>query len=311
MPNVHFLTYYELHDIPWRLTENVRLKDSETSLQVEIGRGPYIVPRMASPIEKTMAGGATMSTVNENYTLEGHTYVGVDLPLEAGVSLGLFDPLWNELRGQADDIAATVSLCLGQRFSPKQVAQYTIELREDGSVGPMQFLGLMFPGAKASVSRRSIGSIRRAIDRLISGVSPQTLVALRWHGQSKSVTIGADRLVALWIALEALMSPVSSHVELVNKTADALSLKKFGLGLSSRQVIDALGLNHIRRIRNEIIHHGKREVPWPVGDDPTLRDWPQILNDIVEEVLRQRMRATPTKVLKAHVADGLKLTSAN
>jgi hypothetical protein len=50
-------------------------------------------------------------------------------------------------------------------------------------------------------------------------------------------------------------------------------------------------------VRNEIIHEGKRLIPWPVFDDPIKRDWPQILDDIVGEILRYRMKATLARTL--------------
>ncbi len=305
--DAHYLAYFKLHDIPWKVEEKATFKDEFSTHQVQIGRGPYVVPRLATEEPETKAGGAEIRTVHENVVLEGQTYVGVAIPTSWANDQLTGGGDWGETTQLAEDIASCVSLCLSQRFAPQKVAEYVRGDDSEGSIKGMSFRWQLYPGARAFVSTRSIGSVRRALNRLHSQAisSGSTLVALRWHDQSKRTFAGPDRLVALWIALEALMGPVENHAELVEKTASQLAAKKYRLGVSAQRIRDALGLDHIRRARNEIIHEGRRDLRWPIDASAEQRDWPQILNDIVDEILRRRLHATPTATLRKHVAEGL------
>lgn len=302
MPAAHYLAYYELHEIPWKIDEAIKLEARDLGIQLQVGRGPYTIPRMASPTVVTRAGGARIETVNENLVLEGGTYFGIAIPVttEWRENQSLPQTEWDRLSQLADDAACTVGLCLNQRRGTKKVAEYIHE--SEGKPRRMEFRWQMFAGARASVSKRSSAAIRRALgNALDEGASPQTLVALRWYEQSKNATIGVDRFLALWIALEALMGRTRNHAELVKKTSQYLTRKEFRLSSDPGVVSRSLGLDHMREVRNEIIHEGRRLIPWPIADDPSKRDWPQILDDIVGEILRFRMKATLARTLNKHV----------
>ena len=308
---VHYLAYYELHELPWKLNDNIRYQDTDSGLVFELGRGPYRVPKMASPNVVTLAGGARIETVHDTYVLEGQTFVGVAIPVDVdGDNPSPASIEWDQLREQADDLANTVSLCLQQRTAPKRVAEYILRQRDDGKLGGMMARWQAQVGQRASVSARSRESVRRAIDHVHSrSVSPQVLTALRWHAQSKRVASGADRLIALWIALEALMGPVKNHKVMVKKLATHLALKHYRLNKTPVQITEALGLDHIRNVRNKVIHEGGRWEPWPISSQTHERDWPQILNDIVEEVLRYQLNATPARTLHGHMRKSLPVSS--
>jgi len=309
MGNKHYLAYYQLHEIPWKLTQPIRLEGRPTGVQVQVGRGPYTIPKMANPTITPRAGGARVETVNDTYELEGDTYFGIAIPVEADLDKGAVIPQseWDKLAQLADDCASVVGLCLNQRTGLSKVAEYVRENENDGSVGKLQFRWQAFSGAPAIVSKRSSESIRRALGRVLGEqVSPQVLVALRWYEQSKTVTLGADRFLSLWVALEALMGSVRDNVELIRNTAQFLTKKEFRLRMDAEGIKQALGLDHMRKVRNEIIHKGDRLIPWPVSHDPDRRDWPQILDDIVGEILRHRLNSTLTRTLNKHVADGLR-----
>lgn len=260
---------------------------------------------MASPKSITAAGHARIETVNENYTLEGATYFALAIPIgvKGEGTAPEVSPDWDSLSQRADDAARTVGLCLDQRTPLKKVAEYVKITRDDGTVAGERFRWPVRPGAKASVSKRSSESVRRALgSALDSHVSPQTLVALRWYDQSKAATNGADRLLALWIALEALMGP-GTQGELVEHTARHLAQKVYRLGLSPSQVTEALGLKQMRDVRNKVVHRGYSPEPWPVSSDSQERDWPQILSDIVGEILRHHLNATLTRSMNRHIED--------
>ena len=123
--------------------------------------------------------------------------------------------------------------------------------------------------------------------------------------------MGADRLVALWIALEALMSPGSAPRPVAGSAADYLSKPVFKLSDNPVIISRALGLDTIRGLRNDVVRRGLREVPWPVADDPRKRDWPQILNVIVAEILRYRLSATLTREVNTHFKKGMELAGGN
>jgi len=307
-----YLAYYELHEIPWKLKDKIIFQDKKTGAQFQIGRGPYHIPLMASPEVKTRAGGATISTKNDSYVLEGGTYFGAAIPLlpegEPYVSISLAE--WDRLGQMADDAASCVGLCFDQRVSLKKVAEY-IRFPESGGSRPRElYMWRAHPGAKASVSKRSVNSVERALNTMLyKQVSPATELALRWFEHSKAVMTGPDRLIALWIALEALFGPVERGTELVNKTARHLALKRYRLNLTPSEIKKALGLNYMREMRNEVVHSGVRWVPWPVSDERRERDWPQILNDIVGEILRYRLNATLTMTLHKHVEEGQQRSS--
>lgn len=304
----YFLSYYELHEISWNIKGPVRLQDAVHGTQFHIGTGPFWIPDMASARIRTHAGGATLEAVNDITKLEGGTFFGIGRP----VSSDSASIPWNEFKVWADDCAALVGLCLNQRFALQKRAQYVKHLDGDGSPRRESFMWDLFAGGRASVSERSTRSLIRAFDRLASGrVRPATLTALRWYEQSKRVTIGADRLVALWIALEALMPQAKAHDALVKLAAQELARPTYRLSARYKTVRRALGLDIIRRCRNAVIHEGLREVPWPVADDAEHRDWPQILNDVVAEILRDRFTATKTREVNRHFAKGLELVGAD
>lgn len=308
MGTTHYLAYYELHEIPWKLPDALRWSDPELGIHMGIGRGPYHVPRMASPVVTTRAGGAAFETVNENYTLEGPTYFALALPWLADWPRESFAPQheWDRVSRAADDMAGIVGLCLNQRLGLKRAAAYLKETRDDGSAGRMEARAQLIAGAKAAVTQRSGRSVARALHKAATGkVSPNVSTALRWYEQSKSAIVGADRLVALWIALEALAGQTRGHAEVVSRTALTLTHKRFGLGADARLIRGALGLDRIRVMRNRVVHEGEREIPLPVSDDPAERDWPQILDDVVGEILRYRLSATLMGTLRAHIKKGL------
>ena len=312
MGTAHYLAYYELHEIPWRLTEPVRLTAPDQGIVIEIGRGPYHVPRLASPVVTTRAGGAGFETINENYTLEGRTYFALALPWQAEWPPDRMAPQqeWDRVARTADDMAGIVGLCLNQRLGLKQVGAYLKETRDEGGVGRMEARAQLFTGGKAAISKRSGRSVARALNEAVTEkIPPNVTTALRWYEQSKSAVVGADRLVALWIALEALAGQTRSLAGVVSRTALMLTRKRFGLGADVGLIRDALGLDQMRLMRNRVVHQGEREIPLPVSDDPAKRDWPQILDDVVGEILRYRLGATLMGTLKAHFQKGLDLTA--
>ena len=73
------------------------------------------------------------------------------------------------------------------------------------------------------------------------------------------------------------------------------------LELTLAEIVAALGLEHMRRIRNQIIHEGGRWGPWPVSEWPDERDWPQIVNGIAEEMLSFHLKATMPRLLRTHI----------
>ena len=309
-PSTYYFAYYELHEIPWKLIEAIKLEVRSSGIQLQVGRGPYIVPREASPTLITSAGGARAETIREEFTLEGGTYFGIAIPADdvGWPRNGPFpEDEWNKLSQYADDAASTVGLCLNQRRPLRKVAEYIRTDNKDGIPKNMLFRWPLTAGAKAAISKRSSSSIRRALGVSLSEqVSPQTQVALRWYEQSKSAAVGADRLVSLWIALEALMGR-GSHEMIVKRTAEYLTRKEFKLGPDADSIKSVLGLDQILQARNDIVHKGERMDPWPVSDDPKKRDWPQILDDVVGEILRFRFKATLQRTLGKHIKRGLEL----
>jgi len=301
----HYLAYFELHEIPWRLKNKVVFEERDTGMHFQIGKGPYVVPRMASPSSITVAGGARIETANETYTLEGSTYFGMVVPVSVEGdkdSLRKITPDWDELSRTTSDAAMTVGLCLDQRLPLKKVAAY-VRVMEGRKPYSMIVRWEAISGAKASVSKRSTESIRRALGHTLDpDVAPQTLVALRWYDQSKSSANGADRFLALWIALEALMGPARYAKDVVKRAAIHLSGRAYRLDMSPTEVRQALGLDNMHRLRNAIVHHGYNPEPWPITPgDPDLRDWPQILSDIIGEILRYHLKATLTRSLNRHI----------
>ena len=138
MTNAWYLAYFELHEIPWKQADAVKLIRNSDGAQFQIGRGPYKVPDMAVPDVTTRAGGALIQMRGpEVHTIEGGHYFGVALPVEyPWQSGGPLDPRWDALVQEAEDAAAVVSFCLKQRFAPRRIADFIRrEAMHDGS-GP-------------------------------------------------------------------------------------------------------------------------------------------------------------------------------
>lgn len=298
------LAYYELHELPWLVAPPIKLRDETFGFQFELGVGPYWVPNEATPRTITVAGGARIETVHENYQLEGGTFFGVAAPIE----WELPGNAWESSSTWADDCAGIVGLCLNQRFALKKRAEYVSRREPDGTPAGTDFRWKAYPAGRASISKRSVASTIRALDLFAARrISPQTLTALRWYEQSKRVEVGVDRLVALWIALEALVPKARNHAELVNAAATELTKPAYRLSDNAEIIANALGLWKIREYRNAIVHEGSRDFPWPTDEHSLQRDWPQILNDVVAEILRNRFHATPTREINGHFKKGMEL----
>ncbi|MBI4305860.1 MAG: hypothetical protein HY678_06025, partial [Chloroflexi bacterium] len=281
----------------------VRLRAQPSGIEVQIGRGPYRVPGMAMSKSVTRAGGAQFDLSNTVEELKDGTFLGVHIPMPVHKDHNprARNAEWQVLSRQAEDVAATVGLCLRQRRPLQKVAEYIrpLEYRKGYPQALFDLRG--WPGHKASVSKRSTDAVRRSLGRVLdSDVRPNLLTALRWLEQSKEHRNGADRLVALWIALEALMAPSKDGRELVRKTAVHLAAKHYRLGMTADQIVPALGLDKMRQSRNDIVHRGARPEPTfsPNRED---RDFPQMLDDIVTEVLRYKLGAGPTTAVSDHV----------
>ncbi|MBF8304468.1 MAG: Apea-like [Dehalococcoidia bacterium] len=217
------------------------------------------------------------------------------------------EPGFEELFRISDDAAHVVGLCLDQRTPLKRVAAYIRQDRDKDKPGSMLATWQLSGGAAASISDKSVESVRLALDHARNPqVPPRVLLALRWYDLSKNASTGADRLVSLWVSLEALIGTERPQRELVTKTAQHLAKAEYGLGLRSAQIRQALGLDKMLAWRNKIMHEGVCPVPWPiVPGDPGQRDWPQILCDVVGEILRCQLSASLTGSLRRHIDAGL------
>ncbi|MDA0232541.1 MAG: HEPN domain-containing protein [Chloroflexi bacterium] len=135
-----------------------------------------------------------------------------------------------------------------------KVGEYVRLIKPDTSYGKsFRFQG--YAGAEAAVTTAAQEDIRRAVEAVANQhLAPQVYVALNWYDQSKRAETGADRLVALWIALEALMSIERSRGKLDTKAARFLSSEAFSLGIKTDRIHEALGLGEMRRLRNRIVH---------------------------------------------------------
>lgn len=302
----YYLAYYELHEIPWELElaegQRIRWMDDETGEVCELSHGPFYIPGMVLPEIRTRAGGATIEAVNDSRKLEGGTYFAVQLAVSmTAIGKPVTEPKLPVLTQRADDLAASVGLALDQRLPLKKITGFVKHIGEDGK--PYGFLAVWqaSTGAKSVVSERSLGAVKGALEGVRNeAVAQKTLLALRWYEQSKAAAYGADRLLSLWIALEAMMPTVENHVQLVHAVAKELSNPQYGLDLAEGEVIRALGLEQMRKQRIQVVHDGWRPVPWPVDINAGERDWPQILNDVVGEMLRMRLGIPPTGLLYKH-----------
>ncbi len=308
----HYLAYYQLHEIPWEITPPIKFRDSNTGIQFELSKGPFQLPRMAAPEVIIRAGGARVSMVNENFTIEGDDYLAIAIPVTINEPKNSLEPSQLELLQTSDDIAATVGLSLDQRAQLKKLASYVMSEPLPKSGKPMlRFLWQAVAGSKASISDNSISSIIKALDGVLEHkASPNLMVALRWYEISKEARVGPDRLLSLWIALEVIFGDTRPQSAIIGMLSNLLAQQEFELNLEPEQIKKGLGLQQIYEHRNAIVHKGQWLVPWPVElGNPKMRDWPQILCDVVGEVLRVKFGSAMNGSLKRHVLEGLAMSS--
>jgi len=71
--------------------------------------------------------------------------------------------------------------------------------------------------------------------------------------------------------------------------------------MSPPVIREALGLDKIAKLWNAVIHEGLRAFDLPGEGGASNRDWPQILSDVVAELLRCELGADLAGDLKRHI----------
>ena len=211
-------------------------------------------------------------------------HLAIGLPLENSHD-------WNSLKhnsNQADLITSLTGLVLQQAFPLRRVAAYARN-RQRANDRWTFIHSIRVPGP-ATFSQTVARGIEGVLNALLNdeGLSSQVQLALRWYEKSKGFDEPADRYLALWVSLDALVGgPGRGIIERIETT-----MKGVVSTTDSELTLKLVDVRLMGNLRNRIAHGTLRNIDPLLSDYKAPPDWVQLLDDLVGEVLRNYLKTT-------------------
>ena len=286
-----YMAYFRCHDIDWELPENkATYRSSGDEIHVSIMNKVEIsVPEMALiPDVRHQSAGleASLGRHGVNAMLDKdalHIGVGVKLPDASPQSI---------LDGTnlADRIAATSAIALGQALGIRKVAAYVAMIAEGRLNRPKSFMYSFRAPGPAVFDAQAKDELAIAVSNLGASPNEATEAAISRYESSKGMTVEADRILALWMALERLARGVKERMSDWYRETEELSCN----AVDEPHNHGSLNFDFYRKLRNRIVHTGLTTVDPPWNGSGLLVSRAQLLDAFCSEGIRIALGMSPT-----------------
>lgn len=273
--------------------KKVAYNSDDEEILVSIGKGLYRVPELARPPEVNPRSGeltATLGRFGEIAELDvGTLHIAVGVRLKDSSS-GQVTTAMN----RSAKLAATCAIALGQAFGIQKIAEYTARLDRDETITPSSFFySFRVPGPAVFDSEASI-ELARALTKVESSEKGTWIeAAITRYEASKRMSTEADRVLALWIAVERLANGVKSRIVRWFERVERLSCAR----IYEAHNHGSINFDFHRTMRDRIVHQGLTAVDPPWNGQGLLVSRAQLLDGYVGEGIRIALGMTPTGVV--------------
>lgn len=214
----------------------------------------------------------------EYQTLRGDDYLEIIAPCNSQDSIAVIA----EGRQKIEPLLSTIRLLLGKRPLDERMLEDVLEIGEKPKytvLSPSVRREINFPIERYDISRiKGLEDAAHGLENLAAPHRDHLLLALRWYWKATQQRRDVDKYIALWIALEILVTNGRGN-NVVNLARDFLQrslLSHFDKGVIKQK----LKLGGLYGLRRDIVHNGLNRLP------EEKADYLNRLQEIVEETIR-------------------------
>lgn len=214
----------------------------------------------------------------KSQTLRGDDYLQIIAPCNSQDSPAVLA----EGRQKIEPLLSTIRLLLGGRPLDERMLEDVLEIAQKPKytgVTPSVRIESNFPIERYDVTRiNELKDALSSLENLASAERDRLLLALRWYWKAVQERRDVDKYIALWIALEVLVTREKQN-NVVNRTRDFLQrslLPQFDKG----EVKQKLKIGELYGLRKRIVHKGLNRLP------EEERGYLDRLQELVEEITR-------------------------
>jgi len=214
----------------------------------------------------------------KSQTLRGDDYLQIIAPCNSQDSPAVLA----EGRQKIEPLLSTIRLLLGGRPLDERMLEDVLEIGQKPKytgVTPSVRIESNFPIERYDVTRiNELKDALSSLENLAAAERDRLLLALRWHWKAMQERPDVDKYIALWIALEILVTK-GEEGKVVNLARDFLQtslLPQFDKGVVKQE----LKIGELYGLRKDIVHNGLNRLP------EEKADYLERLQEIVEEIIR-------------------------
>jgi len=214
----------------------------------------------------------------ESQTLPGEDYLEIIAPCNSQD----FPEVLAEGRQKIEPLLSIIRLLLGERPLDERMLEDVLEIDEKPKytvATPSVRIERNFPIERYDTTRiNELKDALRGSENLAAPERDPLLLALRWYWKAVQERQDVDKYIALWIALEILVTKEKAK-NVVNLTRDFLQrniLPQFDKGVVKQR----LEIGELYDLRRDIVHYGLNKLP------EEKADYLDRLQEIVEEIIR-------------------------
>lgn len=214
----------------------------------------------------------------EYQTVQADDYVQIIAPCNSQDSPAVLA----EGRRKVEPLLSIIRLLLGERPLDERILEDVLEIDEKPKytvATPSVRIERNFPIERYDAARiKELKDALRGSENLAAPERNPLLLALRWYWKAVQERQDVDKYIALWIALEILVTKEKAK-NVVNLTRDFLQrniLPQFDKGVVKQR----LEIGELYDLRRDIVHYGLNKLP------EEKADYLDRLQEIVEEIIR-------------------------
>lgn len=227
----------------------------------------------------------------EYLTLQGDDYVEIIAPCNSQDSPAVLA----EGRRKVEPLLSIIRLLLGERPLDERMLEDVLEIGEKPKyavASPFVRMETNFPIKRYDITRiTELENALRGSENLAAPERDRLLLSLRWYWKAVQERRDVDKYIALWIALEVLVTKGKEN-NVVDLTRDFLQrglLPQFDKGVVKQR----LKIGALYGLRKDIVHNGLNRLP------EERSDYLDRLQEIVQEIIRCNLSlASPGSLLK-------------